>query len=73
VPEGNARTIVLDKVKKVLAKSDPEQMRKFTDTCRQILSALRQDAIEGKFKPADQDGGTSGTGISQMNTRSLAA
>jgi hypothetical protein len=50
VPEGNARTMVLDRVKKQLAKNDPEAQKLALIRSRELVSELRLSAEQGEFQ-----------------------
>jgi hypothetical protein len=51
VPEGNARSIVFDKVQKAITKNDPVQFQEAARTTRRLLDRLRLEANAGKFQP----------------------
>jgi hypothetical protein len=50
IPEGNARVIVVDQMKKRRTKRDPAELKAATSVCRQFLDQLRRDAEAGKLK-----------------------
>jgi hypothetical protein len=53
VPEGMARTIVLDQVKKARARADARELKAASAICRQILDHLRKESLAGKFALAE--------------------
>ncbi len=49
LPEGNVRTVVLDRVKRLNASATPGEKRASLLLARQFLDALRAQAAEGRF------------------------
>jgi hypothetical protein len=49
-PEGNAKTILQDRIRKALAKPDPAQNLRALEFSRAFLAQLRDEAVAGRFK-----------------------
>ena len=49
VPEGNAKTILLDRIKKLMTKADANKSPEVIAICRDFLDILKADHDSGKF------------------------